>query len=224
MTYRYGLERLRSYRRANATRPFQIVGHVSSAVGLDAAAIRSSRPSSVARYRSQPRHVSTSVAYTPRPPVSARTPRLPKELGCKAVITSKTEPFENAGKIIIADPNWMFTETVPLTRAEIESSADSDVCRVMLTSGTTGEAKAIRFTHGSVQGKSARNEYAKGSRVAVTSRMFCDLGITTGPAFRYLIFMLSRGGTIDAMQMYRNFSGRDAKVEPLLERRGLTAK
>ena len=26
--------------------------------------------------------------------------------------------------------------------------------------------------------------------------MFCDLGITTGPAFRYLIFMLSRGGTI----------------------------
>ena len=34
--------------------------------------------------------------------------------------------------------------------------------------------------------------------------------------------LLSRGGTIDAMQMYRNFSGRDAKVEPLLERRGLT--
>ena len=66
----------------------------------------------------------------------------------------------------------------------------------MLTSGTTGEAKAIRFTHGAVQGKSARNEYAKGSRVAVTARMFCDLGITTGPAFRYLIFMLSRGGTI----------------------------
>ena len=66
----------------------------------------------------------------------------------------------------------------------------------MLTSGTTGEAKAIRFTHGGVQGKSGRNEYAKGSRVAVTARMFCDLGITTGPAFRYLIFMLSRGGTI----------------------------
>jgi acyl-CoA synthetase (AMP-forming)/AMP-acid ligase II len=30
----------------------------------------------------------------------------------------------------------------------------------------------------------------------VTARLFCDLGITTGPAFRYLIFMLSRGGTI----------------------------
>ena len=128
--------------------------------------------------------------------VSARTPRLPKELGAHAVIASKSEPFENAGRLIVADPNWMFADSPPLTRDEIANSADTDICRVMLTSGTTGEAKAIRFTHGGVQGKSARNEYAKGSRVAVTSRMFCDLGITTGPAFRYLIFMLSRGGTI----------------------------
>ena len=128
--------------------------------------------------------------------VSARTPRLPKELGVTAVIASKSEPFENAGKVILADPNWMFTDGPPLTREQIANSKEDDVCRIMLTSGTTGEAKAIRFTHRDVQGKSARNEYAKGSRVAVTARLFCDLGITTGPAFRYLIFMLSRGGTI----------------------------
>ncbi|HEX8611206.1 MAG TPA: M3 family metallopeptidase [Telluria sp.] len=36
--------------------------------------------------------------------------------------------------------------------------------------------------------------------------------------------LLSKGGTLDAMQMYRNFRGRDAKIEPLLERRGLNAK
>jgi acyl-coenzyme A synthetase/AMP-(fatty) acid ligase len=128
--------------------------------------------------------------------VSARTPRLPKELGVKAVIASKAAAFENAGKVILADPNWMFTDGAPLTRDQIVRSDDADVCRIMLTSGTTGEAKAIRFTHGDVQGKSGRNEYAKGSRVAVTARLFCYLGITTGPAFRYLIFMLSRGGTI----------------------------
>jgi len=33
--------------------------------------------------------------------------------------------------------------------------------------------------------------------------------------------LLSKGGTMDAMQMFREFRGRDAKVEPLLERRGL---
>jgi len=43
-----------------------------------------------------------------------------------------------------------------------------------------------------------------------------------GDYFRKML--LSKGGTLDAMQMYRNFRGRDAKIEPLLERRGLTEK
>ena len=33
--------------------------------------------------------------------------------------------------------------------------------------------------------------------------------------------LLSRGGSTDAMTLFRNFRGRDAKIEPLLERRGL---
>ncbi|MBQ5940966.1 MULTISPECIES: M3 family metallopeptidase [unclassified Massilia] len=49
-------------------------------------------------------------------------------------------------------------------------------------------------------------------------------GLTRKNGDHFRKTLLSRGGTIDAMQMYRNFSGRDAKVEPLLERRGLTAK
>jgi len=36
--------------------------------------------------------------------------------------------------------------------------------------------------------------------------------------------LLSKGGTMEAMQMFREFRGRDAKIEPLLERRGLTEK
>jgi peptidyl-dipeptidase Dcp len=40
-----------------------------------------------------------------------------------------------------------------------------------------------------------------------------------GDHFRHEL--LSRGGSIDAMQMFRNFRGRDATIEPLLRRRGL---
>ncbi|WP_229259141.1 M3 family metallopeptidase [Duganella flavida] len=36
--------------------------------------------------------------------------------------------------------------------------------------------------------------------------------------------LLSRGGTDDAMNLFRNFRGRDPVIEPLLERRGLNAK
>jgi peptidyl-dipeptidase Dcp len=43
-----------------------------------------------------------------------------------------------------------------------------------------------------------------------------------GDYFRKML--LSRGGTMDAMQMYRKFRGRDAKVDALLEKRGLSAK
>jgi peptidyl-dipeptidase Dcp len=43
-----------------------------------------------------------------------------------------------------------------------------------------------------------------------------------GDHFRKML--LSRGGSQDALDMFRNFRGRDAKIEPLLERRGLTAE
>jgi peptidyl-dipeptidase Dcp len=42
-----------------------------------------------------------------------------------------------------------------------------------------------------------------------------------GDTFRKAL--LSRGGTMDAIQMFHNFRGRDPKIEALLERRGLTA-
>ncbi len=33
--------------------------------------------------------------------------------------------------------------------------------------------------------------------------------------------LLSRGGSEEAMTLFRNFAGREPNVEPLLERRGL---
>jgi peptidyl-dipeptidase Dcp len=36
--------------------------------------------------------------------------------------------------------------------------------------------------------------------------------------------LLSKGGTMDAMQMFKGFRGRDAKIEPLLQRRGLSTQ
>lgn len=43
-----------------------------------------------------------------------------------------------------------------------------------------------------------------------------------GDHFRKML--LSRGGTMDAMQMFHGFRGRDAIIQPLLERRGLTTQ
>jgi len=57
---------------------------------------------------------------------------------------------------------------------------------------------------------------------ADTVEWFKDNGGLTrenGDHFRQQL--LSRGGSIDSMQMFRNFRGRDADIQPLLRRRGL---
>lgn len=49
-------------------------------------------------------------------------------------------------------------------------------------------------------------------------------GLTRKNGDHFRKTLLSRGGTVDAMQLYRNFRGRDAVIAPLLERRGLTGE
>jgi peptidyl-dipeptidase Dcp len=49
-------------------------------------------------------------------------------------------------------------------------------------------------------------------------------GLTRTNGDRYRSHILSRGGSADEMALYREFRGRDAAVEPLLERRALVAR
>lgn len=46
-------------------------------------------------------------------------------------------------------------------------------------------------------------------------------GLTRANGEHFRQQLLGRGGSIDSMQMFRNFRGRDAQIEPLLKRRGL---
>jgi peptidyl-dipeptidase Dcp len=46
-------------------------------------------------------------------------------------------------------------------------------------------------------------------------------GLTRANGDHFRDTLLARGGSINSMQMFRNFRGRDATIEPLLKRRGL---
>jgi len=46
-------------------------------------------------------------------------------------------------------------------------------------------------------------------------------GLTRANGDHFRNSLLARGGSINSMQMFRNFRGRDATIEPLLKRRGL---
>jgi len=46
-------------------------------------------------------------------------------------------------------------------------------------------------------------------------------GLTRKNGDHFRAELLSRGGSIDSMQMFKNFRGREASITPLLKRRGL---
>ena len=48
-------------------------------------------------------------------------------------------------------------------------------------------------------------------------------GLTRENGDRFRSTLLSRGGSDDAMTLFRNFTGSDPSIEPFLERRGLAA-
>lgn len=128
--------------------------------------------------------------------VSARSPRLPKEIGIDAIISDSAGPFANVGRIIQADIRWLQDDGSANKAEPAVRGGEADICRIVLTSGTTGEAKAIALSHRNLIGRLARYEYIKGNRFPGVSRLYCEPGLTTSPGFRYLIYMLSRGGTI----------------------------
>jgi peptidyl-dipeptidase Dcp len=49
-------------------------------------------------------------------------------------------------------------------------------------------------------------------------------GLTRANGDRFRATLLSKGGSKDALQLYRDFSGAEPDIKPLLERRGLTVK
>jgi peptidyl-dipeptidase Dcp len=46
-------------------------------------------------------------------------------------------------------------------------------------------------------------------------------GLTRANGEHFSRELLSRGGSVDSLELYRNFRGRDASIEPLMKRRGL---
>ena len=58
---------------------------------------------------------------------------------------------------------------------------------------------------------------------ANTQKWFDDNGgLTRANGDHFRKALLSRGGSIDAMQIFRDFAGHEPQIQPLLEKRGLT--
>jgi len=127
--------------------------------------------------------------------ISGRNKNFSKRLGIDAVISDKSFLFP-ADKIILADFDWISGDDQPLDSKYIHRAAPDDLCRIFLTSGTTGEEKAVAVTHRMLAERIARQNLHFGSTISFSSRVFVDLGLTTSLGFQLLIAMLWRGGAL----------------------------
>jgi acyl-coenzyme A synthetase/AMP-(fatty) acid ligase len=142
--------------------------------------------------------------------LTPRSPSLPKELGVHAVITDAPSRFENVGRVILADASWRKLHDTPLADERLYQVADDDLCRIVLTSGTTGDAKSIAFSQKKLIERIPRFEFVMGNRLSLSRRLFCDLGIQTGIGLQVILYMLWKGGTVflfgaDSASMVQGF-------------------
>jgi acyl-coenzyme A synthetase/AMP-(fatty) acid ligase len=123
-------------------------------------------------------------------------PRLPKEVVADAILTDRELPGAADTHAVRVGFDWITGDGIPPDYDRLTPADNSAPCRIILTSGTTGEAKGVGFRHEDFAARIAHSTSAKGPRFAHCSRFFCDLGIGTSPGFGYMLSLLSRGATI----------------------------
>jgi acyl-coenzyme A synthetase/AMP-(fatty) acid ligase len=142
--------------------------------------------------------------------VSCRDRSLPKEIGAAAVVTDGFGPFANVNRIIIAERSWLNGDGKSDQHRRYVSN-DDQLCRIVLSSGSTGTPKAVGVRHRKMFEKNARLDYSRLDRWSRSSRLFCDLGLSSSLGFYYVVYLLSRGGMIvvmgdDAAGMLQSFN------------------
>ena len=129
--------------------------------------------------------------------VSLTRPHVPKGIGVDAILTDRpTLNWQPSDRTIAISYDWITSDGAVPDYDRLCPDDENKVCRIILTSGSTGESKGVAFSHQDLTARAAHATYAKGSRFAHSSRLFCDVGFATSSGFRYALSMLSRGGTI----------------------------
>jgi acyl-CoA synthetase (AMP-forming)/AMP-acid ligase II len=123
---------------------------------------------------------------------------VPQSLRVDAILTET--PFAAGGashaKVITADISWLAGDGDPVDVRYVSRVTGDEICRIALTSGSTGEPKAVGFTHNNQLARLARYNHVFGKNFPKYSRFFSDYGMGSSGGFRHILYVLSRGGTM----------------------------
>jgi fatty-acyl-CoA synthase len=128
--------------------------------------------------------------------VSVAMQKPPAGLTIDAVISNSNYPFAPQALHFPLDHSWIMGAAAPAEISPAGGAASDEVCRIILTSGTTGDPKAVALTHRQVMARNARFEYLLGNRHPTFSRIYLNMGIAAALGYYFLTYILGRGGTI----------------------------
>jgi len=129
--------------------------------------------------------------------LSTGTRLLPTGFQIDAVVTDNPGNFQNVSRVIVADQIWtMGAGCAPAVEYDAEYGGGSAPARIILTSGTTGDPKAVLLSHEMVLRRLQAYDVAFGNVVPTCSRIFLDLGLTASFGYTWALYILARGGAI----------------------------
>jgi acyl-coenzyme A synthetase/AMP-(fatty) acid ligase len=120
----------------------------------------------------------------------------PPGLKVDAVIKNTDYGFAPQAKHLTFDFTWIMGDGAPIEGLRHPPSEADDVCRIIMTSGTTGDAKAVALTHAGAIMRVARYDFVTGSGLPRSSRVYLNLALGSALGYSFLAYMLGRGGTL----------------------------
>ena len=143
-------------------------------------------------------HIAVVLALTRLGHATVSVPASWRAGGLKvdALISDGKQPFAEVERLVIADMSWTEGEGSAVERERLRNGNADDLCRIILTSGTTGDPKAVGISQRLLSDRINRHMTVFGNRFANCQRIYSDLPITTSLGFQMLVYTLWRGGTM----------------------------
>jgi acyl-coenzyme A synthetase/AMP-(fatty) acid ligase len=121
-------------------------------------------------------------------------PALPFDID--ALISDAEIPGSTGGRVVRVDYSWMQGDGQPIDPRYVPSTDEKTICRLMLTSGSTGIPKAVAVSQRLLSDRINRHLTVFGNKFPGCDRLYSDMLISTSLGFQFLIYSLLRGGTI----------------------------
>ncbi len=142
--------------------------------------------------------------------LSLQSFQLPAEIDLAVVLTDRADDVAAACRVIRIDERWMEEGNgeQPPVAMQRDGSA---LARLIMTSGSTGEPKAVPLSHDLIMLRVHAFGVVWGNRVAPCSRTFVDVGVAANIGYLWPAYVLTCGGSVflrgsDAAQTMQAFN------------------